>query len=514
MASTSGHASSAGKPTVNKVLPASSLVSSSSATGASGERLKFHVPLRQGADPDVKDASHMAKNFEAEYVARYLESVGAGTTKVTTAYVNKHCPFKAAKLKTNLRANGAVADELSIEAPQLQQTVRVGAGRARPMDVYNTGTLMDVPESPQLVTPAGSKEVFANVHGNKDEVRMGGQDEDENMFAKYALKFCFPFNKLARDRLERMKAFEKKSNSGDDKTRKLAIHRELARGLRRPQATYMRDTLNAFETHLQQWVKGLKPNALKGRVTRAEIEETSALLRHEHTAALFDNVADFLYASVVAPVSNSYNSHANAGTEESEERQRSRMLLIQQGAAALERRCRESRGLLFFAYPSILVCLRAAIEMLFNAAFPLFFDSPDGATALYKMHDCITSAFDANGYFESVPTIQSDSQSMRALSKLGRRAHQPPRAHFGDVSAALRTAMGTPMSANARVMMSNGVDGARLTLMKSTRTAESSVVYESARHSLTKVHRLRLFSEATGRGPATVPKLGRNTKKT
>ena len=434
----------------------------SEAGGPAREKATFALPLRPGADPDVGDAAAMAKSFESEYMARYLEKIHVNPSKATAALVSKNAPFAAAKLKTSLRANGGLSDELLVETPPLQQQVRIGFHRASPKDVYNTGLLLDVGESPQIVTPTGFADVFANVHGTKDEDEQEfGEEVDENLLKKYAKRFCFPWNLLEKEKAQRARALDTKgraSNQEDASARREAVQNELRRGFRRPQESYMADSLKAFDSSLHAWAAGLRPTALRDRVTRADLDETSVLLRHKHTAALFDAMADFLYASVVAPAAD---ANLAGSAREDPEAQRSRMLMVQQGAASLEKKCRSSRGLLFFAFPVLIVALRASVEMLFKAAFPLFVDSEAGKDATDQMQACITSVFDPNGYFGAVPVLMSDSESVGGMRRLGRRAHAPPRMHFGDTSAALRAAIGSPMNARARVMMSNGPDGPR-----------------------------------------------------
>ena len=167
-------------------------------------------------------------------MARYLEKIHVNPSKATAALVSKNAPFAAAKLKTSLRANGGLSDELLVETPPLQQQVRIGFHRASPKDVYNTGLLLDVGESPQIVTPTGFADVFANVHGTKDEDEQEfGEEVDENLLKKYAKRFCFPWNLLEKEKAQRARALDTKgraSNQEDASARREAVQNELRRG--------------------------------------------------------------------------------------------------------------------------------------------------------------------------------------------------------------------------------------------------------------------------------------------
>lgn len=420
------------------------------------KEFRIRIPLQPQDEPQDLPPN-IDSSIQEEYAAKYLQRIGADPTPENMRLVLRQKPIQSCSVSTAWRSRGWVTDTIFV-APYASS----GGGSARAVSRRT--------EAPPEPDAGEEEEEEAGAKGMLDAELEEGEAERAapQSFEHMRARFVYPFNvPERRERRRRRPAGGSSPRAAGEPQLRSTVPTPPAQ---RARARMQHEGGRSLGAKLEGPAGvDLAAEELQ-RPLQVTVEEIEALQKHFMRTFPFSGLAEKLSASdiralgrflITTPVlrvigllchylhwvelAGPYN-----GKHLSREEREQLFIAVAETWAVIHAQCSEQRSRVVHFLPLVILSVRAAVEMVFADAYPVFFapSHPPGQRALRAIDFRALSILDPGGFASRIPNLESTAEGLRRVSRAPRAGRAAPR-YYG-VSALVREAVPVSSYAPAR----------------------------------------------------------------
>lgn len=421
------------------------------------KEFRISIPLQPQDEPQDLPPN-IDSSIQEEYAAKYLQRIGADPTPENVRYVLRQKPIQSCSVSAAWRSRGWVTDTIFV-APYAAS----GGASARAVSRRTEAAGAEAEAEAGETEEAGAK-------GRLDAELEEGEAERAvpQSFEHMRARFVYPFNvpeRRERRRRHRVGGQPPRAAGGaqleataptppaqrararmqDEGGRSLGAKLEgpaavdlAAEELQRP----LQVTVEEIEALQKHFMRSFPFSGLADKLSASDIRALGRFLITTPVLRVIGLLCHYLHWVELA---GPYN-----GQHLSREEREQLFIAVAETWAVIHAQCSEQRARVVHFLPLVILSVRAAVEMVFADAYPVFFapSHPPGQRALRAMDSRALGILDPGGFASRIPNLESTAEGLRKVSRAPRGDRAAPRYH--GVSALVREAVPVSSYAPAR----------------------------------------------------------------